>query len=122
METSGLAVAKRRPSSCIPAVVALASEGRSFGFASGIAIDPWGAMHANTSGIRGSMRAATCSTMPLQMERPWSRFGEPGEFGASGRSYESAEVFDGSRAQRFTVKGLPRRTLTDGVSPAGNYR
>jgi hypothetical protein len=40
IETSGSAAEKRLPSSCIPAVVALASAGLSFGFASGIAIEP----------------------------------------------------------------------------------
>src|SRR5438093_6327707 len=55
IETSGRAAAKRRPSSSIPAVVAAASVGRSVGFASGIAIEPCGAMHANTSGTEASM-------------------------------------------------------------------
>jgi hypothetical protein len=43
--------------SSMPAIVALARLGRSLGFASGIAIDPCGAMHANTAAFGASMRA-----------------------------------------------------------------
>src|SRR5438874_2278131 len=111
IETSGRAAAKRRPSSSIPAVVAAASVGRSGGFASGIAIEPCGAMHANTSGTEGEYAAVGRDT--------WRDSG-PARFARSGPS--AAAILGVTAGPLASLVRARRRPLVRASSHSGTPR
>src|SRR5438105_1841535 len=117
IETSGRAAAKRRPSSSIPAVVAAASVGRSGGFASGIAIEPCGAMHANTSGTEGEYAA-------VGRRDTWRDSG-PARFARSGPSSAACAsklAQRHSRARSSTAEQGTFNPLVPGSNPGGLTR